>query len=292
MKEIITTITALISLMVVFKGVPLGGEKTQKIVRLLALLIAIPTVLASVMEWFAFIPAGKVGVVEVWGKVSQRPLQPGIYWKNPLGEVIEFSTRLQDIKETVEATSKEGLTFKIDVSLQYRIDPQKAGDIYQNLGTEQREIIISRFRSIIRRITANYNAQDIYSEKRQIVEQQLTQKLRENLSPLGFVVEEVLLRNLILPENLQASIQQKLQAEQENEKLDLELKKAAKEAKRKRIEAQGNADAQKILSQGLTEQVLRLKSIEATEKLAQSQNAKIIILGGNQNQLPFILQEK
>jgi regulator of protease activity HflC (stomatin/prohibitin superfamily) len=111
------------------------------------------------------------------------------------------------------------------------------------------------------------------------------------LQPLGFIVEEALLRNIILPDNIQAAIQAKVATEQESQKIDLEIQKAKKEAERKIIEARGTANAQKILSEGLTDKIIQLKTIEATEKLGQSPNSKIIILGGGQKTLPLMLTD-
>jgi regulator of protease activity HflC (stomatin/prohibitin superfamily) len=109
---------------------------------------------------------------------------------------------------------------------------------------------------------------------------------------LGIITEQVLLRNVVIPEKIQASIQEKLAAEQETQKLDFELEKARKEAERKKIEARGNAEAQSLLSKGLTEQVLKLKAIEATQKLAESPNSKVIIIGGGKDNMPILLQDK
>jgi regulator of protease activity HflC (stomatin/prohibitin superfamily) len=209
---------------------------------------------------------------------------------NPFAEVEEFSSRLIDVKEVVEATSSEGLAFKIDVSLQYRLEPHKAVEVYKLIGTNETEIVISRFRSIIREITATYPAEAIYSTKRQEVANRLRQQLSEQLAPLGFAVDQVLLRGIQLPDTLQAAIQQKLATEQESQQMRFTLEKARQEAERKRIEAKGIADSQKIVTQGLNQQILQLREIEATEKLAGSDNAKVIIIGGGQGGTPLNLQ--
>ncbi|AFY76996.1 MAG: prohibitin family protein [Hydrococcus sp. C42_A2020_068] len=295
MSLIISAITALIAFLVAFSAKDIAGEKNRQTFKAIAMLIGMLAVFIAIYQFISrflvIIPAGKVGLVEVFGKVENRPLTSGIHFVNPLGKVIDFSSRLKDIKETVDTTSKEGLGFKLDVSLQYKIDPQKISEVYQNIGTDEQEIIISRFRSIIRQTTASYDAGDIYGEKREEVAQRLHKEVSNSLSPLGFIVEETLLRNVVLPEKIQAAIQQKLEAQQQSQQLDFELEKTRKEANRKRIEAQGIADSQKIISQGLSEQVLRLKSIEATQKLAESQNSKVIIIGGGEDKLPLILQQ-
>lgn len=150
---------------------------------------------------------------------------------------------------------------------------------------------VSRFRSLIREITSNYESRDIYSDKRQEIANSLLEKITQELYPLGFIVESALLRDISLPRNIQEAIQEKLKAEQESQRMQFELEKARQEAERKKIEAQGIANAQKLLSQGLTEEVLKLKAIEATEKLAASPNTKVIIIGGGEDRLPLILQQ-
>jgi regulator of protease activity HflC (stomatin/prohibitin superfamily) len=295
MSLIISALTALIAFLVALNSKNLAGEKNRQTIRAIALLIGVLALLLSLYKFISrflvIIPTGEVAIVEVFGKVEGRSLAPGIHFISPFGKVIEFSSRLKDIKETVDTTSKEGLNFKLDVSLQYKIDPQKVGEMYQNIGTQEEDIIISRFRSIVRQTTASYESGAIYGEKRQELTQRLHQEVSKNLNPLGFIVEETLLRNVELPEKIQAAIQQKLEAQQQSEQLDFEVEKARKEANRKKVEAQGIAESQKIISQGLTQEVLQLKAIEATEKLAQSQNSKVIIMGGGENKMPLILQQ-
>ncbi len=159
---------------------------------------------------------------------------------------------------------------------------------YLNIGTEEREIVVSRFRSISREIISGYTAEEVYATKREEVSLKLAEKLRSQLAPIGFIVDEALLRNVKVPETLQAAIQQRLKAEQENLQMKFVLEKEKQEADRKRIEAKGSADAQKILAEGLTPAVLQLRAIEATEKLSLSPNSKIVILGSGQN-TPLIL---
>jgi regulator of protease activity HflC (stomatin/prohibitin superfamily) len=131
----------------------------------------------------------------------------------------------------------------------------------------------------------------IYGEKRPEISRALVQAMTVQLEPLGFIVEEALLRNVILPENIQNAIQEKVAMEQNNQKKELELVSARKDAERKVIEAQGVANSQKILSQSLTDNIIKMKAIEATQKLAESQNTKLLIIGGGQDKLPLILSD-
>lgn len=305
MSVILSLITTLVAFLIVLQTPNLGGEINKSKVRNIAFLIGVLAAIYSayqlIFRFLVILPVGEVGVIEVFGKIQEKPLNSGIHWISPLAKVTKFSTRLQDIKETVTATSKEGLNLTLDVSLQYKINDQQAGMVYETIGTDEEEILIPRFRSIIRQITASYDARDIYGEKRALVAQTLRQDMNKSLTSLGFVVEEVLLRNVILPEAIQKAIEQKLEAEQESQKqqfvnekerqaIAFDLEKAKQEATRKKIEAQGIADSQRLLSQGLTEELIQLKAIEATQKLAESENSKVIIIGGGENQLPLLLQ--
>ncbi|MBR8828000.1 MAG: prohibitin family protein, partial [Gomphosphaeria aponina SAG 52.96 = DSM 107014] len=270
MTLIISTITALVAFLIALTRInAIAGENNRNLVKAIALLIGLIAACTSIYQlifrFLVIIPAGTVGVLEILGKLENKPLQPGVHFLSPFSEVKEFSTRLKDIKEAVSVTSKEGLNLNLDVSLQYRLDPQQAVTIYQNIGTDEQEIVISRFRSVIREVTSSYDASAIYGEKRQEVAQKLQEKIREQLTPLGFVVEEALLRDVALPETIQVAIQEKLKAQQEsqqqqfiNEKerqaLEFSLEQTKKEAERKKIEAQGIADAQKLLTTGLTQE--------------------------------------
>ncbi|PZV27012.1 MAG: membrane protease subunit, stomatin/prohibitin [Snowella sp.] len=298
MSLIVSAIAALVSWLVFFTSKFQDNSTNNKLIRPIALLIGlISTALVAIQALGRFavvIPTGEVGVIETLGKVSATTLNPGIHFLNPFTEVVTFSTRIQDLKETVDSTSKEGLNFKIDVSLQYRLDPLKAGEVFQKIGdpSQEKEIITSRFRSFIRQITANYTLTEIYGEKRSLISQSLQQAMITQLKPLGFIVEETLLRNIVLPENIQAAIQEKVAMEQETQKIALEVIKAKKESERKIVEARGTADAQKILSEGLTDKIIQLKAIEATQELAKSPNSKVIIFGGGKDKLPLILSDK
>ena len=290
MTFIASLLTTLIAILIYLSSGKTPSPKHRLAVRAIAILVAGIAMIASLFKNIVIIPAGQVGVMELFGSVSERPLNPGIHLVNPFAEVEKFSTRLRDIKETVEATSQEGLAFSVDVSLQYKLEPQKAAEVYKSIGSNETEIIISRFRSIIREVTATYPAEAIYSTKRQEVANQLRERLSKQIAPLGFIVEDTLLREIKLPEKLQEAVQEKLAAEQENRKMTFTLEKERQEAERKRIEAKGIADSQKIISQGLTNPILQLKAIEATEKLAASDTTKVVIMGSGQGGLPVNIQ--
>lgn len=284
MSFIVSTIASLVSLAVFFSSKRLvDNRKIQLVIKAISGSIAVLAGINALSRLIIVIPVGNIGVEYFQGKVSNRTLPAGIYAINPFSDIVQFSTRLRDIKEEISATSKEGLALEIDISIQYRIDPAKAGNVYQNIGTDEREIVISRFRAIAREIVAGYPAEAVYSTKREEISLQLREKLRLYITPLGFVVDEALLRNVKIPETLQEAIQQRLKAEQENLQMQFVLAKEKQEAERKRIEAKGRADAQKILAESLTPAILQLRTIEATEKLSLAPNSKLVILGNGQN---------
>lgn len=284
MSFIVSTIASLVSLAVFFSSKLLvDNRKIQLVIKAISGSIAVLAGINALSRLIIVIPVGNIGVEYFQGKVSNRTLPAGIYAINPFSDIVQFSTRLRDIKEEISATSKEGLALNIDISIQYRIDPAKAGNVYQNIGTDEREIVISRFRAIAREIVAGYPAEAVYSTKREEISLQLREKLRLYITPLGFVVDEALLRNVEIPETLQEAIQQRLKAEQENLQMQFVLAKEKQEAERKRIEAKGKADAQKILAESLTPAILQLRTIEANEKLSLAPNSKLVILGNGQN---------
>lgn len=237
------------------------------------------------------IPAGSVGVVDLYGKVSPQTLEPGLRLKNPLAKFTLFSTQTKEIKETTQAPSKEGLIVTLDFSILYHLYSAKASELYQTVGVDYAQVVlVPVFRSIIRNSTAQFDAIALYTTERQALSQKLRDDLQKVMAPKGILVEDTLLRNVTLPENVQNAIQAKIQAEQESERMKFVLQKERQESERKRIEAQGTADAQRLIAQGLSDRILRFRQIEATEKLAQSQNAKIVILGVDQKSPSLILQ--
>ncbi|MBD2568436.1 prohibitin family protein [Anabaena lutea] len=290
MGFIFSLLTSLIAILIYLQTGRITNAKTQFAVRGITILIGTIALMPSISRLLVIVPPGNVGIVNLFGKVSDNTLDSGVHVVNPFAKVLNFSTRLKDIKENIDTTSQEGLSLNLDVSLQYRLDPQKAAIVYKTIGTDEKQLIISRFRSTVRAITANYPASAVYSTKRQEIVQKINQQLIQEIPSLGFIVDQALLRNVKMPETLQTAIQEKLKAEQENEQMKFVLEKERQEAERKTIEAKGIADAQKIISGGLTNQVLQLRTIEATEKLAQSNNSKIVVIGSEKGGIPILIQ--
>lgn len=242
---------------------------------------------------FRTVPAGHVGVKDFFGSVSNTILPPGINVVLPLTRVVKMSVQTQEIKETADVPSREGLILNLETSLLFQVDPAKAGDIYRTVGSDYVGTIVEpQFRSSIREITASYEAKALYSAERERIATEIFQLFRRLASDRGIVVQQVLLRKIGLPPVVANAIQEKLRREQESEQMKFVLAKEQQEAERKRIEAQGIADFQRIVAQGISAQLLEWKGIEATEKLATSTNAKVVVIGSSKSGLPIILGDK
>jgi len=236
------------------------------------------------------IPAGHVGVKDFFGSVSPNVLPPGVRFVFPFTRVVKMSIKTQEVKETAEVPSKEGLIMDLEGSLLFRLDPEKAANLYKTVGQDYQEIAVHpQIRSAIREITASYEAKVLYSAERERIAKETLELFRKLAGDRGIVAEAVLLRKIGLPAIVANAIQEKLRREQEAEQMKFVLQKEQQEAERKRIEAQGIADFQKIVAAGISPQLLEWKGIEATEKLAMSQNSKVVVIGSGKNGLPLIL---
>jgi prohibitin 1 len=270
-------------------------RKTSKDARINqgALLAIIVFVLIALSRFFTVIPAGNVGVIDFFGKVSDRTLKSGINFINPFARIIKFSIKTQELEETMDVPSKEGLSVSIGLSVLYHLDPEMASQIYKTVGPNFSQILlIPQMRSVSRGVSASYEAKALYTSIREAISQIIKDDLEKLVGPRGIVIESTPLRHIGLPPGLTQSIEEKLRAEQESQRMQFVLLKEKQEAERKRIEAQGISDFQNIVSKGISEPLLRWKGIEATEKLAQSQNTKTIIIGAGKDGLPLIMDTK
>ena len=257
--------------------------------KFLALVVAVFAVIllfASVVS----IPTGHVGVLTLFGKVTGEVLGEGIHTINPLKSVQRLSIQTQSVKESASVPSNEGLILALDTSLLFHLDRTKAAEVYQKVGANYAEKIVEpTLRAAIRAATSAHTANALYTNARELVQQQIQDELTAQLAQRGVVIENVLLRDVQLPAMLKTSIEAKQQAEQDALRMNFILQKEKQEAERKRIEAQGIADFQKIVAQGISPQLLEWKGIEATEKLANSSNSKVGVVGNTKNGLPLIL---
>jgi regulator of protease activity HflC (stomatin/prohibitin superfamily) len=267
-------------------GMPGGGGRS---LRGLAIAIVL-VILVLIGNPIRVIPAGHVGVKDFFGIVSSSVLTPGVHFVMPFTKVVKMSIKTQEAKETAEVPSKEGLTMDLEGSLLFRLDPAKAPEIYKTIGPDYLEIAVQpQIRSAIREVTATYEAKALYSAERDKIARETLELFRKMSEGRGIITEAVLLRKIGLPAVVANAIQEKLKREQEAEQMKFVLQKESQEAERKRIEAQGVADFQRIVASGISQQLLEWKGIEATEKLALSANTKVVVIGNSKSGLPIIL---
>ena len=258
--------------------------------RLLGLGISAFLVVILLFASVTRVQSGHVGVLTLFGRVTGEVLPEGIHMINPLKSSTEMSIRTQELKESASVPSAEGLVMNLDTSLIYHLDPEKAADVYQKIGPNYMNVFIEpNLRAAIREATASHTANALYSGERELVAKQIRDQLTTLLGQRGILVERILLRDIQLPQTLKTSIETKQQAEQEALAMSFRLQKEKQEAERKRIEAAGIRDFQQIVAQGISPQLLEWKGIEATENLAKSANAKVVVIGNSKNGLPLIL---
>ena len=270
------------------------NNMSSKSIRQISVLAVAAIFIFALLQCFTVVPAGHVGVIDFFGMVSKRTLPSGINLVNPLARVIKYSIQTKEHKETMQVLSREGLTIGLEISALYRLDPDSAARVYKTVagGDYETIILIPQFRSISRAVTASFQASALYSTERDRLGMAIQEELAKIVAPRGVIIETTPLRNVALPVQLTEAIEQKQKADQESQRMEFILTKEKQEADRKRIEAKGIADFQTIVAAGISEQLLRWKGIEATEKLASSPNTKVIIVGAGKDGLPIILDTK
>jgi prohibitin 1 len=236
------------------------------------------------------VPAGHVGIVDLFGNVQSEALPSGLHLVNPLARVHRMSVQTREAKETMDTPSSEGLIVHLDVSVLFHLDPIKAPEVYRTVGLEyERVLVVPNVRSAVREVTSSYEAKALYSAEREKMSADINRNILTAIEPRGVTVERMLLRDVALPPRLQQAIQEKLSAEQEASRMQFVLLKEKQEAERKKIEAEGISSFQKIVTEGINENLLKWKGIEATKELALSGNSKIVVIGAGKEGLPIIL---
>jgi regulator of protease activity HflC (stomatin/prohibitin superfamily) len=245
------------------------------------------------------IEPGEVGVQKLFGKVSDRILESGLNIKNPLVKVVPFDVRTQNYTmsgvETegehsgdvaIRVLSADGLEVIIDLTVLYKVVPAAAPSILKEIGTDYRNVIVRPIcRTKIRDNAVYYDAVALYSSKRDEFQDRIFKGIESDFNSRGLLLEQLLVRNIMLPASVKTAIESKINAEQEAQKMTFVLQKEKQEAERKRVEAQGIADYQKIISLSLTDKQLQYEMIKA---ITNSPNAKLIIMGDGKN-TPIIL---
>jgi regulator of protease activity HflC (stomatin/prohibitin superfamily) len=231
---------------------------------------------------------GEVGVKQTLGKLSDKTNSQGAVWFNPfVTKVVKTNVQINDIELALSLPSKEGLSVMAQISILYRIDQNSVPKVIRSLGLGYESIISNVFRSASADVCSKYFAKDMHSGMRAEIENAIKEKMDETLQEQGIVVSAVLMKSIQLPSGLASSIEQKLQAEQDAMRMVFILQQEKLEAERKIIEATGTRDAQKILSEGLTDNIIKIRSIEAFIELSKSVNSKVIVTDGK---VPYLIE--
>lgn len=263
-------------------------------------LILLGIITASIVQ----VDAGYIGVQKLFGKIQPNILNSGLHMINPLVDVIEIDVRTQNYTmsgvhdegdkggdDAIRVLTADGLEVVIDLTVLYRVVPQDAPRVLKEIGIDYVDKIIRPIaRTKIRDNAVYYEAVALYSTRRNEFQTRINQSIEEEFRKRGMILENLLVRNITLPNSVKGAIEQKINAEQEAQKMQFVLQKEKQEAERKRVEAQGIADYQRIISESLTEKQLQYEQIKAMKELAGSQNAKIIMMG--KGSTPVILDGK
>ena len=249
--------------------------------------------------------AGEVGVQSIFGKVQTQTLTSGLNFVNPLATVTIFDTKTQNYTmsavhdegdrsgdDAIRVLTADGLEVVVDLTVLYRILPSETPRILKEIGEDYRDKIVRPItRTMIRDNAVYYDAVGLYSLKRNEFQGRIYADIEKNFKKRGLVLEQLLIRNINLPNSVKQTIESKINAEQDAQKMQFVLQKEKQEAERKRVEAQGIADYQKIISAELSDKQLQYEMIKAQKEIATSTNTKIIIMGNSKN-TPLMISDK
>ncbi len=239
------------------------------------------------------VESGHRGIVfkTLGGGTSREVLGEGMTIMPIWNGVIPYDTRVQEMKETLSVLSSNGLAIRVDASVRYRPKIEELYELQTQIGQGYADKVIAPVvRSEARKVFGRYQPEEIYSTRREEIEKQIYDEVIRALEGKHVVVEAVLVRDVELPEAIKTAIADKLAEEQRAQKMRFTLDRERQEAQRKQIEAEGIAKYQLIVRQGLTPEYLQFKGIEATTKLAESPNSKIVIVGSPKSGLPLVFQ--
>lgn len=230
----------------------------------------------------ATIRPGEVAVKRSFGKLAEEARGPGLAVYGPIGTTyVKVPVRTTNLRVKLDLPSREGLNVKAVVSVLYRVDASKVPLLLQEVGRDyENQLVLPVFRSAAADIAARNAAKDMHSGERSGIEAAIRERMDKALAPKGIIVEQVLLKTIMLPPGLYAAVEAKLAAEQEAQRMEFVLSREKQEAERRRIEATGIRDSQRILEEGLSPQILAWRSLETFQQLATSDNAKVIITDG------------
>ena len=262
---------------------------TRGIVLLVVILIIISmaagcmtTTITSGQAGVKYTPFGGTDTTRVYGE--------GLNVHAPWVDVIRYDMRVQEKLENMEALSSNGLSIGTEVSVRWRPQAERLAQLHVNYGIDYyRKLIGPELRSVVREVIGQFTPEELYSSRRTELQEEIYSRVRSSVQADDVVVEAILIRDVRLPEQIKVAIENKLKEEQEAERYEFTIEKERLEAERKRIEAEGEAAYQSIITASLTTQFLRFKGIEATQQLANSPNSKTVIVGGGDDGLPLIL---
>jgi len=269
--------------------------------RLLGVLLVVAGILSKCIVQ---INAGQIGVKTLFGKVQNDVLSSGLHFVNPLLEIRRLDIKTQNYTmsgihdegekagdDAIRVLTADGLEVTIDLTVLYKLLPSEAPKLVRETGEDYTDKIVRPLtRTKIRDNSVYYEAVALYSTKRDEFQQRIFRSIEEDFKKRGLILEQLLVRNITLPQSVKVTIEQKINAEQDAQKMQFVLLKEKQEAERKRVEAQGIADYQRIINTGLTDQQLQYEQIKAYLELAKSPNSKVIVMGkGN---APIILDTK
>ena len=262
--------------------------------RLLILTLVFGPVLILWGSLTVTIPSGHAGLLfHTFGdgiNTEEQPMNSGFHFKAPWNKVYEYEIRQKERMEKLEVLSSNLLKIEMDMTVFYQPDINKLGRLEIERGKNYEEkVIVPAMRSVAREVIAKYLPEEFNTTKRDEIQTEIDDRMREKLSENYLQLNDVLIRNIRLPRKLEEAIERKLQQEQESLEYEFRLDKAAKEAERMRIEAEGIRDYQEIVSRGISQELLKWKGIEATSALANSQNTKVVVIGSAKDGLPLIL---
>ncbi|MCT8340329.1 prohibitin family protein [Flavobacteriaceae bacterium TK19130] len=240
------------------------------------------------------IDSGQAGVLyRTFGNgvvTDEPPLGEGFHIVAPWNKVYKYEVRRQEVFEKMKVLSSNGLDIQLDASTWYKPEYENLGKLHQEIGENYlNRIILPTIRSAARSVVGRYTPEQLYSSKRDAIQREIYEETKKIVENNYINIDEILVRDVTLPPTIKQAIERKLKQEQESLEYEFRLEKAEKEAEKQRIEAQGKADANRILSASLTDKILQEKGIQATTKLSESPNAKVIVIGSGDSGLPIIL---
>jgi regulator of protease activity HflC (stomatin/prohibitin superfamily) len=243
---------------------------------------------------FVTIQAGERGIIfrPFTGGLDRETIyQEGFQLVAPWNTMFIYDVRLQEVSEEMDVLASNGLSIQMDLSFRYRPIDKDLGRLHDEIGVNYLDKLVKpELRSAVRKVIGKYKPEELYSTQRTKIQDEIEEYMKDALGPRYIASDAVLIRSIQLPAKISEAIEMKLRQEQEALQYEFRLQQASKEAERKAIEAKGIAERQRIISQGLTPQYLKFLGIEATQKLAESTNSKVVIIGdGKTGGLPIIL---